>query len=125
MRPAISEVLEIMLSRSQNIVYWWPVMEGQNGFPLQGSGNLDVSTCSHHFRLLSGDPFADIRRAVSECSSVELSLSKKFHSVSVDQIDVLEIDCNRSRFGLYNVAKCIHLMSCNPAAYAQHRDVVS
>jgi hypothetical protein len=92
---------------------------------LQGSGILDVSTFFHHFRSLSGDPFADIRRAVSEYSSVELSLSKKFHSLSVDQIDVLEIDGNRTRFGLYYVAKYVHIPFCNPAAYTQHHDVVA
>jgi hypothetical protein len=57
-----------------------------------------------------GYPFADIRRAVSECSAVELSLSKEFHSLSVDQIDFLEIDGNRTRFGLDYVAKCVHML---------------
>jgi hypothetical protein len=52
-------------------------------------------------------------------------LSKKFHSLSVDQIDVLEIDCNRTRFGSYCVALCVQILTCNPAAYAQDHDIVS
>jgi len=86
------------------------------------SGILDVSTC---FRSLSRDPFADIRRAVPEFSSVELSSSEEFHSLAVDQIDVLEIDSNRTRIILDYVAKCVHILFCNPAAYAQHHDVVA
>ena len=86
---------------------------------------LDLPTLFHHFRSLSGDPFANIRRAVSEYSSVDLSLSKEFHSLSVDQIDVLKIDHNRTRFGLYYVAKCVHILFCNPTACAQHHHVVA
>ena len=96
-----------------------------NGINLQGSGILGLPTLFHHFRPLSRDPFANIRRAVSEYSSVELSLSKEFHSLSVDQIDVLKIDRNRTRLGLYFIANCVHILFCNPAANAQHHVVAA
>jgi hypothetical protein len=88
------------------------------------SGILEVSTCFHRFRSLSRDPLTDVRRAVSEYSSLELSLSKEFHGVSVGQNDALEIDGNRTRFFFVDcVAKRVHVLFCNPAAYAQHHNV--
>jgi hypothetical protein len=35
------------------------------------------------------------------------------------------MDGNRTRFVLDYVAKCIHILFCNSAAYAQHHDVVA
>ncbi len=90
-----------------------------------GSQGDGVSTCVHHFRSLSGDPFADTRRTVSEDTSAEVFLSKEFQSLPVDQIDVLEINYNHTRFGLYYSAKCVHVLFGNPAAYTQPHHVVA
>jgi hypothetical protein len=79
----------------------------------------------HHFGSLPRDPFADIRRAVSESSSVEFSLSEEFHNLAVDQIDVLEIDGNGASFGFDCVAKCVQIQSCDSAAYGQDHDAVA
>jgi hypothetical protein len=97
----------------------------RKGVELRGSGIVDVSICFDHFRSLSRDPFADIRRATSEYSSVKLQLSKEFHSVPVDQIDIPEIDGNRTCFGFYYAAKCAHILFGNPTADAQRHDVAA
>jgi hypothetical protein len=52
-------------------------------------------------------------------------LNEEFHGLSVDQIDVLEIDGNRTRFVLDYVAKYVHILFCNPATYAQRHHVVA
>jgi hypothetical protein len=52
-------------------------------------------------------------------------LSEECHSLSVDQIDVLEIGGNRTRFVLDYVAKCLHILFRDPAAYEQHHDAVA
>jgi hypothetical protein len=87
------------------------------------SGILEVSTCFHRFRSLSRDPLTDVRRAVSEYSSVDVYLRKEFHGLPVHQNDVPEVDGNRTRFLLDYVAKCVHVLFADPAAYAQHHNV--
>jgi hypothetical protein len=62
---------------------------------------------------------------VSDYSSVELSLSKEFDSLSIDQNDVLQIDGDCTRFLLYYVVQCVQILLCNSAADAQHHDVVT
>jgi hypothetical protein len=67
----------------------------------RASGDFQSQPDSTAFQaVVVNNPFADIRRAVSEYRSFELFLSKEFHSLSVDQIDMLKIDGYRPRLGL-------------------------
>jgi hypothetical protein len=92
---------------------------------MQASGIFDISACFRRFCSLSRDPFANVSRAVPQRDSTALGLSKKFHRVPVDQNDVLKVDGNCTRFPLDQVAKCIHFLFCDPAAYAKRNNVVA
>jgi hypothetical protein len=95
------------------------------GLGLRGSIIADISTCFRYFRSLSVDPFADIRRAVSEYSSIAFCLSKEFHSLPIHQIDAFEIQDNPPHFALNYVSECVQILFSNPTAHTQDYDVVA
>jgi hypothetical protein len=90
---------------------------------------LPSSSCFHErsglFSNLSPDPFADIRRTISEFNSLGLADSKEFHGFSVDKQNVFKIDGEATRFLLQYTPKHLDMFSCNPAAYEQHKEVLS
>jgi hypothetical protein len=90
---------------------------------------LPSSPCCHErsglFANLSPDPFADIKRTISEFNAADLAESKEFHGFSVDKQNVFEVDGEATRFLLQYTPKHVYMFSCNPAAYEQNNEVLS
>jgi hypothetical protein len=117
-RAVMNEVLDIMP---------FPVLAADSlrWIELRASGVFEVSTCFNRCRSISSDPFTDVRRAVPEYSSFGLPLSKEFHDLSIGEYDVFQVEGKRTLFPLDCVAKCVDILFCNPAAYAQNHDVLA
>jgi hypothetical protein len=76
------------------------------------------------FRPFSGNPLTDVGWTIPEFRSVGLAESQEFHSFSVDQKNVLEIDGEADRFLFQCAPKYVDMFPRNPAAYEQHHAIV-
>jgi hypothetical protein len=70
------------------------------------------------------DPFTNVPGAIPHGNPAALCLSKELHGLPVGKNHVLEIDSNCTRFLLDNAAKCVHILICNPPAYAQRHAAI-
>jgi hypothetical protein len=67
---------------------------------------------------LSCDPFADVRRTVSECDAIRFNEGQEFHRITVDQFDLREVDGDDTDF-LECDAKDFQVFPCNPPTDAE------
>jgi hypothetical protein len=70
------------------------------------------------------DPFADVSRTVSEFDAIRFADGEEVDGTPIDQVNLLEIDCEGSAFLIDRSTKDDHVVRCNPAADAQHRETV-
>src|SRR5262245_49664077 len=88
------------------------------------SRSLEPGGCPSPPSALLVDPFADVTRTVSEFDAIRFTDGEKVHGTAIDQVDLLEIDGERSAFLIDRGTKDVHVVPCNPAADAQDGETV-
>jgi hypothetical protein len=71
----------------------------------------------------SRDPFTDIGRTVSECTSPGLDQGKEFHGFAIDEHHILEVQDRGNRFLFQQPAKRLDVFLPDSARYGQHNDI--